>query len=148
MLRAEHGSYDGARVMLYAKDAEFLVGEGFMPYHLAEVFLEIGAAEVAKGTEKTAGPLPTQTELSRLERAEEAGRAIIAAEKGATPESNKATESKFFGLETALETEGDEASGEKPDKAKKSVKSSTMPKEKAAKESGLSGLFHFKDEGE
>ena len=54
MLRSEYGSYDGAHVLLYNKDEEYVVGEGFMPYDLSEVFIEMKAAE--RIGEKAPGP--------------------------------------------------------------------------------------------
>lgn len=150
MVRSEYGSYNGAHVMLYAEGKEFLVGEGFMPYNLAEVFLEIGAAEVVGGVEDEPGRPVTDEQIERIERAKEVGKQQKET-KDEPLEPRKATESKYFGIEEAEsfeEEEDEEEGGEetgKPHKSKKLKKGAKEPKYEHGKESKFPGLL--KDEG-
>jgi len=59
MVKSHSGSYDGLHVKLYEKDTEHEVDSEFMPYSLAEVFLEHGMAVEVKES-KIAPPGPKE----------------------------------------------------------------------------------------
>jgi len=52
MVKSQSGSYDGIHVRLYIKDDEYEIDGEFMPFSLAQAFLDSGVAVKADGPKK------------------------------------------------------------------------------------------------